>query len=156
MKEEEVNINKFLANNWSIVVGLLAFIFTAGTIFAQFTALQAELTTVHERLDKKIRVINELEDRLVDIEKEIEYEKGFLKGKENYNCQEFSCSCQFGKEFAKLKNCNFHSNIKDACKNADLIILHTEWDEFKSLDFKTEDPDNPKKSIECKILKYEI
>jgi UDPglucose 6-dehydrogenase len=40
------------------------------------------------------------------------------------------------KEFAKLKNCNFHSNIKDACKNADLIILHTEWDEFKSLDFK--------------------
>ena len=22
------------------------------------------------------------------------------------------------------------------CKNADLVILHTEWDEFKSLDFK--------------------
>jgi UDPglucose 6-dehydrogenase len=39
------------------------------------------------------------------------------------------------KEFSKLKNCNFYSNIKDACKNADLIILHTEWDEFKSLDF---------------------
>jgi Rad3-related DNA helicase len=32
-----------------------------------------------------------------------------LKGKENYNCQEFSCSCQFGKEFAKLNNkkCEF-------------------------------------------------
>lgn len=29
-------------------------------------------------------------------------------------------------------------------------------DKIKSLDFKTEDPDNPKKSIECKILKYEI
>ena len=38
-------------------------------------------------------------------------------------------------EFLKLKNCNFNSNIKDACKDADLIILHTEWDEFKSLDF---------------------
>lgn len=83
MKEGEVNVNKFLANNWSIVVGVLAFIFSAGTIFAQFTALQAELTTVHERLDDKIDVINELEDRIVEIEKEIQYEKGFLEGKES-------------------------------------------------------------------------
>ncbi len=40
------------------------------------------------------------------------------------------------KEFSKLKNCNYHSDIKSICQNADLIILHTEWDEFKSLDFK--------------------
>ena len=39
------------------------------------------------------------------------------------------------KNFHKLKNCNFYSEIQLACKNADLIILHTEWDEFKSLDF---------------------
>lgn len=81
MPQEEMNINKFLANNWSIVVGLLAFIFTAGTIFSEFTALKQELTTVHERLDKKIKVINELEDRIVEIEKELQYEKGFLEGK---------------------------------------------------------------------------
>jgi len=77
----EVNVNKFLANNWSIVVGLLAAIFTAGSIFAEFTALKQELTTVHERLDKKIKVINELEDRIIEIEKELQYEKGFLEGK---------------------------------------------------------------------------
>ena len=40
------------------------------------------------------------------------------------------------KEFDKLKNCYFTKNIKDNCKDADLIILHTEWDEFKSVDFK--------------------
>ena len=40
------------------------------------------------------------------------------------------------KEFSIFKNCYFYSNIKDACKAADLIILHTEWDQFKSLDFK--------------------
>jgi UDPglucose 6-dehydrogenase len=39
-------------------------------------------------------------------------------------------------DFSKIKNCNFDSNIKKICKDADLIILHTEWDEFKSLDFK--------------------
>lgn len=81
--KEEVNINKFLTNNWSLVVGLLAAIFTAGTIFSEFTALKTELSTVHERLDKKIKVINELEDRIVDIEKELQYEKGFLEGKGN-------------------------------------------------------------------------
>jgi len=40
------------------------------------------------------------------------------------------------KEFAKLKNCNFYNQINLACRNADLVILHTEWDEFKSLDFR--------------------
>ena len=40
------------------------------------------------------------------------------------------------KEFSKLKNCKFEKNINDNCKNSDLIILHTEWDEFKIIDFK--------------------
>ena len=40
------------------------------------------------------------------------------------------------KEFENIKNCKFDNNIKIVCKNADLIILHTEWDEFKLLDFK--------------------
>ena len=39
------------------------------------------------------------------------------------------------KDFNKLKNCYFYSNINKACNNADLVILHTEWDEFKSLNF---------------------
>ena len=40
------------------------------------------------------------------------------------------------KEFNNIKNCKYSEKIFDICKNADLIILHTEWDEFKSLDFK--------------------
>tara|TARA_B100001121_G_scaffold310180_1_gene339908 strand:- start:36 stop:1340 length:1305 start_codon:yes stop_codon:yes gene_type:complete len=40
------------------------------------------------------------------------------------------------KEFLKLKNCVFKKNIKDNCKNANLVILLTEWDEFKSIDFR--------------------
>ncbi len=39
------------------------------------------------------------------------------------------------KEFSNLKNCKFYNQIHLACKDADLIILHTEWDEFKTLDF---------------------
>jgi len=40
------------------------------------------------------------------------------------------------KEFDRIKNCIFTSDIVKCCLNADLVILHTEWDEFKSLDFK--------------------
>ena len=39
-------------------------------------------------------------------------------------------------EFKNLKNCYFENNIKSNCNGADLVILLTEWDEFKSLDFK--------------------
>ena len=37
--------------------------------------------------------------------------------------------------FNNIKNCNYSNNIKDACKKVDLVVLHTEWDEFKSLEF---------------------
>jgi len=40
------------------------------------------------------------------------------------------------KEFSKLKNILFCNNVNDACKNVDLVIIHTEWEEFKALDFK--------------------
>ena len=39
-------------------------------------------------------------------------------------------------EFRKIKNCNYRNNIKSNCNGADLVILLTEWDEFKSIDFK--------------------
>ena len=38
--------------------------------------------------------------------------------------------------FNKLKNVSFSDNIIDACSKTDLVIIHTEWDEFKSIDFK--------------------
>ena len=38
--------------------------------------------------------------------------------------------------FKKYKNVSFKNRISDACKNSDLIILHTEWNEFKNLNFK--------------------
>ena len=31
---------------------------------------------------------------------------------------------------------SFCKNIEEACNKADLVIIHTEWDEFKALDFK--------------------
>jgi len=40
------------------------------------------------------------------------------------------------KQFSKFENVAFSENIEKACKNADLVIIHTEWDEFKALDFK--------------------
>ncbi len=40
------------------------------------------------------------------------------------------------KEFKKVKNVNFKSSIKSACINSDLIIIHTEWNDFKSINFK--------------------
>ncbi len=40
------------------------------------------------------------------------------------------------KEFNNLKNVKYFNNINNACLNSDLIILHTEWNDFKLLNFK--------------------
>jgi UDPglucose 6-dehydrogenase len=40
------------------------------------------------------------------------------------------------KEFKNKKNVNFSKDINSAIKNSDLIIIHTEWNDFKSINFK--------------------
>ena len=40
------------------------------------------------------------------------------------------------KEFSKLKNVSFCKNIDEACNKVDLVVIHTDWEEFKVLDFK--------------------
>ena len=43
----------------------------------------------------------------------------------------------FKKEFSKVKNVYYIDNIKDSVKGSDLVIIHTEWNDFKSINFKS-------------------
>ena len=42
----------------------------------------------------------------------------------------------YKKEFEKFKKVKFCKDISAACLKSDLIIIHTEWNEFKLLNFK--------------------
>jgi UDPglucose 6-dehydrogenase len=40
------------------------------------------------------------------------------------------------KEFKKYKHAVFCKDISKACLKSDLVIIHTEWNEFKTINFK--------------------
>ena len=40
------------------------------------------------------------------------------------------------KEFKKLKNVEFSNSIQESIKGSDITIIHTEWNDFKSINFK--------------------
>ena len=42
----------------------------------------------------------------------------------------------FKKEFSKTKNVSYIDNIRDSVKGSDLVIIHTEWNDFKSINFR--------------------
>ena len=42
----------------------------------------------------------------------------------------------FKKEFEKIKNVSYSDSIKKSLDNSDLVIIHTEWNDFKSINFK--------------------
>ena len=42
----------------------------------------------------------------------------------------------YKKEFSKLKNVYNSSTIKESIIGSDLVIIHTEWNDFKSINFK--------------------
>ncbi len=39
-------------------------------------------------------------------------------------------------EFEKFKNVKFTNSIKKSVENSDLVVIHTEWNDFKSINFK--------------------
>ena len=43
----------------------------------------------------------------------------------------------YKKDFRKFKNVSYSKTIELCCEDSDLIIIHTEWNDFKSLNFKT-------------------
>jgi len=53
------------------------------------------------------------------------------------------------KEFNKLKNVEFSSSIQESIKGSDIVIIHTEWNDFKSINFK-------KYSKNKKLLIYDL
>ena len=40
------------------------------------------------------------------------------------------------KDFRKIKNVKFENDLKKAIRSTDLVIIHTEWNDFKSINFK--------------------
>ena len=55
----------------------------------------------------------------------------------------------FKKEFSKIKNVNYENSIKKTIEDADLVIIHTEWNDFKSINFS-------KISKRKKIIIYDL
>ena len=43
----------------------------------------------------------------------------------------------YKKEFEKIKNVSYANSIKKSVESSDLVIIHTEWNDFKSINFKT-------------------
>ena len=42
----------------------------------------------------------------------------------------------YKKEFKEIKNVSYVNSIKKSLEGADLVIIHTEWNDFKSINFK--------------------
>ena len=71
-------------------------------------------------------------------------------------------------DFNKIKNVTFSNDVKSAIAKADLIIIHTEWNDFKSINFKKDVKNknykvfdmrniySPKKMKELKIKYFAI
>ena len=93
----------FVKNNLSIVISFIVAVFGAGGIFAEFTALKDEIHLVHERLDEKIVVITKLEDRILTLEKQLEYERGFLEANKKINYFSLLKSNLISKFYSRFK-----------------------------------------------------
>jgi len=53
------------------IIWMIGIIFTMGIAYSQIGQLGEDILVLEQRLEKKIKVINENEDRIVELEKEL-------------------------------------------------------------------------------------
>ena len=55
----------------SNLIWILGLIFSLGVAYSSINELEEDIKVLDSRLDKKIKIINENEDRIVELEKEL-------------------------------------------------------------------------------------
>jgi hypothetical protein len=63
MKDFKINIGN--------IIWIIGIIFTMGMAYSQIAQLGEDIIILDRRLEKKIKIINENEDRIVELEKEL-------------------------------------------------------------------------------------
>ncbi len=58
------------------IIWVIGIIFTMGIAYSQIGQLGEDIDVLEQRLEKKIKIINECEDRIVEIEKDLATFKG--------------------------------------------------------------------------------
>jgi len=53
------------------IIWIIGIIFTMGIAYSQIGQLDEDIVVLEQRLEKKIKIINENEDRIVELEKEL-------------------------------------------------------------------------------------
>lgn len=64
-------IQKDLTLSVGNIIWIVGIIFTMGIAYSQIAQLDEDIIVLEKRLEKKIKVINECEDRIVELEKEL-------------------------------------------------------------------------------------
>jgi len=64
-------IQKDLTLSVGNIIWIVGIIFTMGIAYSQIAQLDEDILVLDKRLEKKIKVINECEDRIVELEKEL-------------------------------------------------------------------------------------
>ena len=60
-----LSMQKFLENN---VTQIITLIFLAGMAYAEFRIMQMQIETIEKRLDKKIKIMRDMEGRIDKLE----------------------------------------------------------------------------------------
>ena len=64
-------IQKDLTLNVGNIIWIVGIIFTMGVAYSQIAQLEEDLIVLNNRLDKKIKILNESQKRIVELEIEI-------------------------------------------------------------------------------------
>tara|TARA_R100000231_G_scaffold89928_1_gene67930 strand:- start:407 stop:631 length:225 start_codon:yes stop_codon:yes gene_type:complete len=64
-------IQKDLTLSVGNIIWIVGIIFTMGIAYSQIAQLDEDILVLEKRLEKKIKVLNESEDRIVELEKEL-------------------------------------------------------------------------------------
>lgn len=88
--------NKGIWQYWQTIMGIVSFVFAAGVFYSENKEMKAKMIKVEEayrakdtelekRQDRQFQLYQELEKRIIDLEKRSEYYRGLREARTNTN-----------------------------------------------------------------------
>lgn len=76
-----VQSNKGILQYWPQIFGIASFVFTAGVVYGKFGQMDERQKQLELRQDRQFQLYQDIEKRMIDQEKNREYNRGLREGR---------------------------------------------------------------------------
>lgn len=84
IRKQNHNAVSSIWEHWPVLAGIGGLLITIGQVFGDIRTMRSNVNDLEDRINKQYQNIREVNERVVSVEKWVEYNKGYEQAKKEY------------------------------------------------------------------------